>query len=156
MICPYRMIVTSKDADKVPIVVWHCRHEDGHEGWHSPAESRREIVDAYELKSRADEIVLEPAEVLSVGWSEPDALTRQSKLGKLYHDYLKPLGWESHLGKAKHYTGETYVKSSGSIKPGKVEELVWIDAVHRESKRRLTATKDGITVNGKTTEVEEL
>jgi hypothetical protein len=151
------MIVSSGGADKELIVVWHCALEEGHaDPWHLPRETRREITNNYELKPKADVPDLRAPEVLSVEWFDPDTLTRQSNIGKLWHDRLEPEGWVGKLGKSQWFKGDAYIKSTRTIKPGKVETVTWLSAVHPETHRTLHASVNGVTVNGIATEMEEI
>lgn len=164
--CPYRMVQTARNAAKTRFVAWHCGLEADHDGWHFPKEERRQIVTNYFLMPPDEEgPELTPAEVLDREWLDVDDLLptlKSGAKGKPTTDLaklavrLEATGWEVHVGRATHFTGDTYVKSTGAVKPGKTEQWTWLDAVQYSSHRHLTANKDRIMLNGIEVELSDL
>lgn len=90
---------------------------------------------------------LRPQEVLSREWLGVDALSARTKLGKLART-LRDDGWEVHVGVSCVFTGDTYVKSTGQVKPGRGEKYQWISAANRDTRQLLLASRDGVWING--------
>lgn len=102
-----------------------------------------------------DEVNAGETVVLSREWLAPDALSKRTKLGKLAQRLVAE-GWEVHVGYSTFKEPDRIVKSTGTLKEGKEGELFWLDAAHRPTKRRLTATRDLLMLNGQRITEEEL
>lgn len=120
-----------------------------HAGYFAEYHSQREAHFAAQDEPPGETVVL------SREWLEPDALSRRTKLGKLAARLVAE-GWEVHVGHSTFREPDRIVKSTSALREGKEGELFWLDAIHRPTKRRLTATRDLVMLNGQRITEEEL
>ena len=131
--CPYEMIPANRTY-----VVWHCRLEAGHDGWHFPRESQRDIKDTYHSEGKMGHKERAKVNILVAGHEvELDSIVSKTKtgtisknttMGKVVSAALEK-GWQLKAG-----------QSTYQVDGADPEVLTWAEGVKGTLWFRVTGT----------------